>query len=130
MTDTASLERRFHELMLRGYRETGVKSTALGNPIGRTGSARWSYATAVCKQPHLYLARPSPQPGFHRQINVGLPELSMEVLVLQDPWRALFTSQERAEAYKRLDAELAHLRRRGDQHNADRLERALAQVSP
>lgn len=59
---------------------------------------------------------------------MGLPEQSLEVAVLQHPWRALFTPQELAEARRRLEAELAHLRKAGDQYATDLLERALRQI--
>ena len=52
-----------------------------------------------------YLAQRDPQPGLNRMIRLGLPELSLEYVVPEHPWRALFTSYELATARRRLEAE-------------------------
>ena len=44
-----------------------------------------------------------PQTGLYRLWELGLLKDSMEAVVLQDRFRSLFTDDEIAEAYKRLD---------------------------
>jgi hypothetical protein len=102
VTDTAEIERRFHQRMLDGYRETGEASKAIGKPYwpsrylqtvrrhgGRTAAKRW-------------LARPDAQAGFDRMLDLDLVRLTIEAIVLDPRWSVLFTPKELETARRRL----------------------------
>ena len=110
------------------YREIGEKSTAMGRP-------NWSnrFRQMVVNRgsdlgaARLCLARRARQPGFHR-VRPGFPHLSLEVAVLQRPWRGLFTPQELGKTRRPLEAKRVRLRQVCDEHLTNRLEQVLRQL--
>ena len=90
------LEDRFHEAMVRIYQD----ATEFGyypNYFLRMVVEQGGLATA--KQ---LLGSSNPASGFVRLWEERRLDLSVEHLVLQKPWRALFTDAELAEAGRRL----------------------------
>ena len=91
------LETQFHEQMLGIYDE----ATTFGyypryflqmvNDHGGVQAAK------------ILLGKPDPSDGFERLWDERRLDLSVEALVLREPWRGLFTLDELREAYRRLD---------------------------
>ncbi len=92
------IERRFHQEMLRIYREAAefgyYPSYFLQMVIDQGG-------VSAAKQ---LLNSNKPQSGFARLWEEGRLDLSVEALVLQEPWASLFTDSELTEARIRLEA--------------------------
>ena len=91
-----NLENRFHGEMLRIYwagREIDYHARYFLQMVNQQGGL------AAAQQ---LLLGDSPASGFVRLWEEGRLDLSVEALVLQEPWRALFTDAELAEAHRRL----------------------------
>ena len=91
------IERRFHGEMVRIYRE----ATEFGyypSYFLRMVSEQGGLATA--KQ---LLSSSDPSSGFVRLWEEQRLDLSVEALVLREPWSALFTDAELTEARRRLE---------------------------
>ena len=96
MSETNNLEARFHEALVRIYRE----------------AASFGYYPAyflrmVVEQGGLVAAKQllnssEPSSGFTRLWDEGRLDLSVEAVVIQEPWRILFTDEELLEARRRL----------------------------
>jgi len=97
--DTTGLERRFHEEMLGIYQAArGLKPPYYANEFLRMVTERGGHAAA-----EALLATAEPSQGFTELFLRGRRlDLSVEYLVLRNPWRGLFTSDQRAVARKRL----------------------------
>ena len=97
MRSANNLEGRFHEEMIAIYREeTGFgyyPSYFLRMVVEQGG-------LAAAKQ---LLSSSAPSSGFTRLWEEQRLDLSVEALVLQEPWSALFTDTELAEARRRLE---------------------------
>jgi hypothetical protein len=128
MTHDATLKQRFTKHVLDLNYEIGVQAKAMGDRYRPTRMRQMLRNRGGLETAQLKLAGRTPQPRFHRTIMLGLPDLSLEVAVLQRPWRALFTPQQLAEARSRLEAELAYLRQTGQAALADRLDQVLGQL--
>ncbi len=92
------LEDGFHQEMLRIYREAAEfgyhPSYFLQMVIDQGG-------VSAAKQ---LLISSKPQSGFARLWEEDRLDLSVEALVLQEPWTSLFTDDELTEARRRLEA--------------------------
>jgi hypothetical protein len=93
------LEQRYHEFLLQSYYVVAERSKAK-SPDGKPYWAN-RFNPKVKRDGGLpatrwYLAQRDPQPGLNRMIRLGLPELSLDYVVLEYPWRTLFTPQELA----------------------------------
>ena len=92
-----SLEDRFHQEMLRIYEEANefgyYPNYFLGMVVDRGG---------LSAAKHL-ISGNQLSDGFVRLWEEGRLDLSVEALVLRDPWRGLFTQEELAEVQRRLD---------------------------
>src|SRR5262249_48391107 len=96
------LEQRFHGLMKDLYLETRRRSTAKGKPYWSNYFNRSVAQRGGLEAARRYLAGRDPQDGFQRMIDLGLEDISVEAVVLQAPWRELFTAEELATARRRL----------------------------
>ena len=94
---TAQLEDMFHLEMLRLYDE---QRQVMRPPIRFLGMVRNLGGRETAKR---LLANPSVGDGFVALWEVSRLDLSVEALVLQEPWCALFTEEERAVAQQRLE---------------------------
>ena len=93
------LESRFHAAMLQIYDDAsaacqGYRPTRFRQLVNEKGGLE---AASVL------LRGTKPASGFTELFLCGHLELSMEALVLKDPWRQLFSEAELSEAKKRLD---------------------------
>ncbi len=79
-----------------GYNPTKFKSMAANDPKMSAGVA------------HKLLAAPHWQEGFARRWELGLVDHTIEARALEEPWRGLFSDDERAEAARRIDAISKH----------------------
>ena len=95
---TTGLEAEFHEEMIAIYynagRATGYWANRFLQKVKKDGGLA---AARQWLKPQRDLS-----PGLQRLAKERRVDLSMEALVLQEPWRQLFTSQEINEANKRL----------------------------
>ena len=90
------LGKQFHEEMVRIYRE----ATEFGYyPVGLLRMVVGQGGLAAAKQ---LLSGHTPAAGFDRLWKEDRLDISVEALVLQDPWRNLFTETELEEARRRL----------------------------
>ncbi|NJL90662.1 MAG: hypothetical protein HC916_13405 [Coleofasciculaceae cyanobacterium SM2_1_6] len=95
-----SLEDRLHEEMIAIYqnvgRETGYWAHRYLQRVRRVGGLQaakdWLKPTS------------NPTSGLQRLVEINRLDLSLEALVLQQPWSSLFTSEELSVAQKRLNA--------------------------
>jgi hypothetical protein len=76
-----------------------------------TGKGYWAHYQLRSVRKHgglsaikRYLAKPQPQEGFDHMSELNTVDLSIEALVLQRPWRSLFTRDELETARGRLAA--------------------------
>ena len=92
-----NLEPPFHQEMLRIYDEAstfGYRPTYFRRMVNEHGGVQAA---------RILLGKDAPSYGFEKLWEEGRLDLSVEVLVLREPWRALFTLDELREAYRRLD---------------------------
>ena len=90
------LERQFHQEMLRIYDEATklrYHPTRFLQMVDQQGGLN------AAKQ---LLAGDTLSSGFVRLFELGRPDLTVESLVLKDPWCRLFTDEELNEAERRL----------------------------
>ncbi len=91
------LEDRFHQEMLRIHREAAEfdyhPSYFLQMVVSQGG-------VSAAKQ---LLSSSNPQSGFTRLWEEGRLDLSVEAIVVQEPWASLFTDGELTEARNRLE---------------------------
>ena len=91
------IEERFQDEMLRIYREAakfGYYPTRFRLMVNERGGL------AAAKQ---LLSGDDPSSGFTRLWEEHRLDLSVEAVVLQEPWRSLFTDEELAKARRRLE---------------------------
>ena len=93
---TMNLEEMFHSEMWQLYEK---QRQVMRDPIRFRGMLTnlGGLATAI-----RMLDRSTPGGGFTELWNVGYPDLSVEALVLEDPWCSLFTDEQLAVARSRL----------------------------
>ena len=93
---TMNLEEMFHSEMWQLYEK---QRQVMRDPIRFRGMLTnlGGLATAI-----RMLDRSTPGGGFTELWNVGYPDLSVEALVLEDPWCNLFTDEQLAIARSRL----------------------------
>ena len=93
---TVNLEEMFHSEMLRLYEQ---QREVMRDPIRFRVMLMnlGGLATAI-----QMLNRPTPGEGFIELWDVGCPGLSVEALVLKEPWCNLFTGEQLAVARSRL----------------------------
>lgn len=95
---TEELELRFHQAMLNLYHaavELGYRPTyfiQMVNELGGVGAAR------------RLLSTDNIQAGLTRLWKMDRLDLSVEAHVLREPWKDLFSDDERREALERLEA--------------------------
>ena len=94
---TANLEEMFDSEMLRLYEK---QRQVMRDPIRFSGMLmdRGGLATAI-----QMLDRPTPGEGFIELWEVGRLDLSVEALVLKEPWCCLFADEQLAVARSRLE---------------------------
>jgi len=94
------LERKFHEEMLAIYykagRETGYWANRFLQKVRKDGGLR---AAKAWLWPEKGLT-----PGLQRLAREKRLDLSMEALIIEEPWKRLFTKDEIKEAKRRLEA--------------------------
>ena len=91
-----NLEPQFHAEMLRIYDEAselGYRPTRFLRMVQNLGGLQ------AAKQ---LLGSDAPATGFERLWELGRVDLTVECLVLRDPWARLFTEEELKEAERRL----------------------------
>ena len=91
------LQAQFHQEMLRIYDEAsdfGYRPTYFRRMVNDHGGVQAA---------KILLAKDAPSYGFERLWEEGRLDLSVEALVLRQPWRGLFDLDELREAYRRLD---------------------------
>ena len=91
------LENQFHEEMLRIYQEA-TRFEYYARYFLRMVNERGGLAAA-----RQLLGGAEPSSGFTKLWEEGRLDLSVEALVLREPWSALFTDVELAEARRRLE---------------------------
>jgi uncharacterized protein (DUF433 family) len=101
----ADVEDRFHLLMHDSYWVFGQFTKAKSTD----GKGYWSHYQLRSVREHggreavkRYLSRPQAQEGFDRVRELNLVPYSIEALVLEQPWSALFTPTELETARRRL----------------------------
>ena len=97
-TESRKLEQRFHQAMLGiGQDETALLGYRPVRFLGMVAShgGLWT-AKTLLRSPDLSY-------GFRRLWELGRLDLTMEALVIQDPWSTLFTRAELAVARGRLE---------------------------
>ena len=90
------LESRFHHEMLRIYERAavfGYRPTRFKQMVERHGGVE--AARRLLKGEKM-------SDGFARLRKMGMSDISVEALVLREPWRQLFTAAELAQAQRRL----------------------------
>lgn len=90
------LEAQFHQEMLRIYYEAAMLRyypTRFRQMVEEHGGLQAA---------KLLLAGDVPSSGFERLWELGRPDLTVESLVLREPWRRLFTDEELRTAEQRL----------------------------
>ena len=91
------LEAEFHEAMLNVYRraksECGYNATRFLQMVSEQGGLQ-AAKTLLHKEGY--------SDGFVELWQCGRPDISMEALILQEPWSSLFTAEEFAVARRRL----------------------------
>lgn len=97
--DCDDLERRFHDAMLgiyhRAKSELNYNATRFKQMVIRHGGHEAA---------EILLASNQPSDGFTELFLRGNRlELSVEYLVLEEPWRELFTEEQRLVAHRRLE---------------------------
>lgn len=95
---TKDIEHQFHVEMEGSYRaavEIGYHATRFWGMVSDHG------ALEAAKR---LLREPEEQSGLMRLWELGRLDLSVEALVLQEPWNTLFSDDERQKARDRLDA--------------------------
>ena len=90
------IENRFHQEMLRIYRETAKFGYYPRYFLQMVGDLGGVYAAK------RLLSSRDLQSGFERLWTEGRLDLSVEALVLEEPWTSLFTDEELTEARSRL----------------------------
>ncbi len=104
------LKDQLHDEMLAAYTKAGKDTGYWGRRF--LGSVRRLGGLATAKRMlGKRLKNPSEQEGFRTLIEAGRADLSMESLVLQQRFRPLFTSDELAEAQRRMSSVPMYARR-------------------
>ena len=91
------IELQFHQEMLRIYDEActfGYRPTYFRRMVNDHGGVQAA---------KILLGKDSTSYGFERLLEAGRLDLSVEALVLREPWCGLFDLDELREAYRRLD---------------------------
>lgn len=91
------LESRFHDEMLRIYDRAsvlGYRPTRFKQMVERHGGVE--AARRLLKGDKM-------SGGFARLRTMGMSNISVEALVLREPWRKLFTAKELEQAQRRLE---------------------------
>ena len=105
-----TLEEELTEAMKEGYRSAGLAIGYWANYYLRDVRRKGGLATAK------HMMRPATntaiQDGFQKLIDAGRIDLATEQLVISDRFASLFTSQEIAEAQRRLDLVPDHVQQR------------------
>ncbi|MBI5017582.1 MAG: HNH endonuclease [Deltaproteobacteria bacterium] len=102
---------QLHSEMIAAYEVTGRETGYWGHYFLRSVKRHGGLATAK-RMLQKRLSNPSEQKGFRALVEAGRPDLSLESLVLNARFRALFTPEELAEAQRRLDSVPNYARRR------------------
>ena len=92
-----TLRQQFHQAMLRIYDECsqfGYRPTRFRQMVNREGG--WEAARTLLRSETL-------SDGFARLWEENRLDLTVEALVLREPWRRLFTDAELAQAARRLE---------------------------
>ena len=92
----ADLQARFHEVMLGIYDEAstfGYRPSYFLRMVHEHGGVQAA---------EILLAGDSPSEGFVRLWEEGRLDISVEAMVLREPWRGLFADKQLREAYRRL----------------------------
>ena len=97
---TSHLEEQFHAAMLHIYESAG----RLSPPYRATRFLQMVQGSGGKAAADQLLASANPSAGFTELFLRGREQLklSVEYLVLQDPWRTLFSAEQLAVAHKRL----------------------------
>lgn len=104
------LKDQLHDEMLAAYNKAGKETGYWGRYFLRAVKSNGGLATAK-RMLSKKLDNPSDQKGFRALVESGRPDLSLESLILQPRFRPLFTSDELAEAQRRLASIPAYARR-------------------
>lgn len=96
----AALESEFHEEMLSMYHKAGYATGYWANRFLQKVKRQGGFLAA---REMLKPQKKGVSPGLQRLAREKRVDLSMEALILKDPWKELFTDEEIREARKRIE---------------------------